>query len=411
VRRALCILAIMSLAAGCGSDRPASVDRTTTTDAGLVVPPLSEFAAWETPASQVPTSSRTADWARRIWEYADAFDKNLSIEFGLDEPSNDYSIPVYRRADATTSARVFARPWNGTWDIEEGARIPWNPDWRPSDGNDAFLVVVDEDTGQEWDLWAVSSPDFDVPYMKQSECRLDPRFDPDTDLCAAAVMIVRRPDGRPADVRTYRGNYPPASGGGLQNTAGLTTPEEVASGAIRHAMKFAVSPALSMTGPACPPEVTTPDDPRVGTSCGLAVAPAGQHERVGTDSSGADLRRMVPHGTRFVLDLSDAEITAWLDGRGYRGRLRETARVFAVALRDYGLIQTDSTGGPAIIQVAGGRNPEIAAGWRALGITDDGSTLLDGLMTRDNIRVLAPAKNRCEGRVSRLACWASDTGY
>jgi hypothetical protein len=120
---------------------------------------------------------------------------------------------------------------------------------------------------------------------------------------------------------------------------------------------------------------------------------------------------MVPHGTRFVLDLSDAEITAWLDGRGYRGRLRETARVFAVALRDYGLIQTDSTGGPAIIQVAGGRNPEIAAGWRALGITDDGSTLLDGLMTRDNIRVLAPAKNRCEGRVSRLACWASDTGY
>jgi hypothetical protein len=406
------VVLIALVAVACGRDDPSRSSASTTTVAALrPEPPLSEFAAWKTPATQVPTSQRSADWAARIWEYADAFDKNLSIEFGLDEPSNDYSIPLYRRSDATTSARVFARPWNGTWDIEEGARIPWNPDWRPSDGNDGFLVIVDDLTGQEWDLWAVSSPQFDEPYLKQAECRAEPDFDPAADLCAAAVMIIRRPDGKPADVRTYRGNYPPASGGGLQNTAGLVTPEEVASGVIRQAMKFAVSPALSMTGPACPSDVTTPDDPRVGTTCGLAVAPAGQHERVGTSSTPEELRRMVPHGTRFVLDLTDDQITAWLDQRGYRGRLRETARIFAVALRDYGLIQTDSTGGPAIIQVAGGRNPEIAAGWRSLGITDDGSTLLDGLMTRDNIRVLAPAKNLCEGKVSRLACWASDTGY
>jgi hypothetical protein len=85
--------------------------------------------------------------------------------------------------------------------------------------------------------------------------------------------------------------------------------------------------------------------------------------------------------------------------------------VFAVALRDYGLIQTDTTGGPAIVQAAGGRNARTAKGWRDLGITGTGSDLLAGLFTPERLRVLEPATNQCDGRPSKLFCWASSTGY
>ena len=396
-----------------------STTTTSTSTSTTTTIPLPPARAWEVPAAGIPTSPRSADWASRIWNHADAFDRNLSIEFGLDEPSNDYSIPVYSTAGATTAARIFRRPpelWNGHWDIGVGDTVPWNPTWLPSDGNDGFIVIVDPATGREWDIWALSTPAFNPEFLDQDDCldddaSVDAGYDPGVHLCAAAVSIIRRPDGSVADTRTYRGNYPPPSGAGLQNTAGLATPAEVQSGAIRHALKLMVSPVLSMTGPACPPDVTSPDDPRVGTTCGLAIAPASKHERVYEVGSATALARMVPHGTRTVLDMTDAQIEAWLTSRGYTGRLRETARIFAVALRDYGMIQTDSTGGPALIQVSGGRNPSVAAAWRALGIADDGSRLLDGLMTADNLRVLAPPVNRCGGVVTTRACWADDIWY
>src|SRR5690606_17602981 len=123
------------------------------------------------------------------------------------------------------------------------------------------------------------------------------------------------------------------------------------------------------------------------------------------------LSKMVPRGSRLVIDRTDAEIQQWLDSRGYSGRLRETARIFAVALRDYGLIQLDTTGGPATIQVSGGRNPETAAGWRALGIEGDGLDFLDGLVTSSNIRVLEAATNHCDHGLSKLFCHASDISY
>jgi hypothetical protein len=132
---------------------------------------------------------------------------------------------------------------------------------------------------------------------------------------------------------------------------------------------------------------------------------------MGRNATPEELAKMVPDGTRLVLDLTDAEIGAWLDSRGYTGRLRETARVFAVALRDYGLIQTSTTGGPATVQVSGARNPETAQGWRDLGIVGSGSDLLSGLFRQDDLRVLEPATNTCLDGPSRLACWASRTGY
>jgi hypothetical protein len=378
------------------------------------------LAAWAVPAADIAISPRSADWANRYWNYADSFDHNWTIEFGLEANGNDYSIAKYSTADATTVARIFQRPvasWNGGFDLPDGGTIPWNPAWTPADGNDAEVIVTDPNTGEEWDIWALSTPTYLPGSVSQAECSLDLAdaalgFDATVDLCAASVTIVSSPDGKVADTRTYRGNDPTAGGGGgIQNSAGLTSPEEVATGVIKHALKLSVGPELSMTGPACPADVTTPDDPRVGTTCGTAVAPAGQFENHATTSTTAQLRDMVPEGTRLVINNTDAQIDAWLDQRGYTGELRQTARIFAVALRDYGLLQTDTSNGPAAIQVAGGGNSATTAGWRALGITDDGTTLIDGLVTASNIEVLEPATNQCADGSSHLFCWASSTGY
>ena len=412
-------VALVLLSSACIATPSSRPVRRPTTTTSVVLPSVTAPNVWSTPAAAIATSPRTDEWADRYFSWADAYDQDLGVEFGLDEPSNDYSLPVYSAADATTVARVFRRPaesWYGRFDIEVGATIPWNPAWKPADGTDGFLLIVDPATGQEWDLWALSTPSFSPEYLRQDECIYQQEsivggYDPSVDLCAAAVMVVRSPDGQVADIRTYRGNYPPAGGGGLHNTVGLTTPEEVAAGVIPHALKFAVSSRLSMTGPACPPDVTSPDDPRVGTTCGISVAPAGKFESARILSSPEELARMVPDGTRLVLDLTDAEIEAWLDGRGFTGELRRTARTFAVALRDYGLIQTSTTSGPATVQVSGGRNAETAEAWRRLGIVGSGSDLLAGLFTRERIRVLAPPTNHCDDGASRLACWASNISY
>jgi hypothetical protein len=392
-------------------------DTTTTTEAA--VHPENGPTVWSTPAAGIAISPRSADWAHRIYQYADLGDHEPSIEFGLDAPSNDYSVPMYDAADATGRIRVYQRPvdtWNGRFDIPVGGTVPWNPSWLPADGNDGHLVIVDSRTGEEWDLWAVATPTFHPSYLTELECatvlgNLVAGFNASTDLCAGAVTHIKDPSGAVADVRTYRGNYPWATEIGIQQSIGLATPAQVASGDIGHALRYAVSVTASMNGPVCPADVTSPDDPRVGTTCGIALAPGGQFDHQGHTSTPADLLKMVPRGTRWVLDISDAQIDQWLDSRGYTGALRSTARTFARAMRDYGLIQVSTNGTSSTIQASGGRNSATAAGWRALGITGDRSTLLQGLVTESRIRVLEPPTNRCGGVATKLACYSSDTSY
>src|SRR5690606_12648635 len=150
-------------------------------------------------------------------------------------------------------------------------------------------------------------------------------YDPNTMLCAASAFQVRDRHGQPVDTRTWSGNFP-ASGGGWHTGPLIVTPDEVAEGVIRHALHF--YSANTMDGPECAPDRRD----GLGDTCGGAVAPAGQLEKTYFD--GQPLAHQVPEGTRFSLDVKDSEIEAWLLRRGYEGRLKETARTIAVALRD-----------------------------------------------------------------------------
>ena len=391
--------------------------------ADAAVPAYAPTAPWNVPVCGLAEDGRSAEFTRRFWFFSNDRDADPTVEdpnrglhrmdFGLD-PATDFAPPVYDRATATTTRRIARRDgWAGTINVAEGDTVPWNPAWRAMEGADGVMIVLDRVTGQEWNFWGLVQKDRITGLMNDSQCWLQPGYSATTHLCAASANLIRAPGGAVADYRTYGGNFP-SRGVRIQFYATLATPDEVASGAIRHALTMGV--ANPLFGPVCTPEQLTKPD--AATTCGYALAPAGGIEWAGpcaacrpSKLSEAELRgRSIPEGTRFALRLTDAELTAWLDARGYTGRKRETARVFATAARDYGWFVTD-TAGTASFAVSGSANPATAAAWRSLGIDDDGKLLLRGLFTRERLWMVQPAINECAGGPSRYGCPAASTHY
>jgi hypothetical protein len=166
------------------------------------------------------------------------------------------------------------------------------------------------------------------------------------------------------------------------------------------------------------------DSDAFGSTCGQAVAPAGNFERRSSDEKGCReavtnqltsvqyRETTIPSGMRFALKMTPAEIDHWLDSRGYTGQKRVTARAFATALVNYGWFVTDTSCFGANFQVAGGANTQTGLEWRALGITGDGRDLLKGLLTKDRIWAVAPPTNHCvDGTQTKFACPADSVTY
>jgi hypothetical protein len=168
-------------------------------------------------------------------------------------------------------------------------------------------------------------------------------------------------------------------------------------------------------------------------TCIEAQSPAGNLEQEGSTHAAdpaVPISHMVPEGTRFRLDpaiFTDAFINTWLDSRwcptgtisgstctnptggdpeyGPGQPTRNTARIFVVALRDYGwfLTDTDAAGGDGNFEAAGGANPSTAAAWTSLGIDKSSPSqvgqnrqLLFGLITSDtDIQALNPPVANC----------------
>ena len=169
----------------------------------------------------------------------------------------------------------------------------------------------------------------------------------------------------------------------------------------------------TMFGPEC--SSTDRVDPnKFGVTCGSAVAPAGQFEKVnGVNQTGLARTDTVPEGTRFALMVSDADIDAWIVSRGYTGARATTARIMAVSLRDYGWFITDSSSVGAGFTLSGAANSETKNKWAALGLTDESDrSLLLGLFTPERLTVIVPPTNICaDGSPSAFYCWASSTSY
>jgi len=216
-------------------------------------------------------------------------------------------------------------------------------------------------------------------------------------LAAASAYQVRDPQCRPVDTRTWRGNFPGACGGGWQLGPLVVTPAEVASGKIRHALHFY--------------SANTMDRPKVREDPMTAVAPARQVE--GGDRVADEVRaRQVPEGARFSIDMTDAEISTWLDQRNLTdGRLRETVCIILVALREYRWFLGDSS--PYAAHWVFDTSPLARARWQQLGVpSGPASTQLLAGLPFDRIRVWAPpTATLADGTTTTGYGWATDLEY
>lgn len=301
----------------------------------------------ESTRAEFPRHPDEAHYAGLLWNEATA-DRpgNFNLTF------DDYTYPVFDAAEASGEYPV-ATKWQTNLN---GKTMPWNPAWQAPPGTDAQVIVLDHRTGKEWNLWQV-------------------RFDGEVIHATNGNLVQAGEDAgdgsQPGDFRTKENGFRPSRGIGIQYLAMLVRPCEIASGKIEH--------ALSMP-------INNPD----GT---FFVPPATKLENYQNHGQPG-----IPEGMRFSLDVSDAEIETWIAGLPpeLSGETRRSARIIAVALRDYGWFITDTSGGAHFQFEA-----RTSAGeeWEKLGLGHLGDIrwkkyprdLLDGLITRERIRAYAPS--------------------
>jgi hypothetical protein len=296
--------------------------------------PFGPWAPWNVPVIGLPTHLDSQRYVEQLWRHASERPGNINLTF------EEYTYPVYE-----------GRMAEGWYPVEteqpsnlDGAEIPWHPGWLPASGSDGQVIILDPESGREWDLWRV-------------------RFDGST---------VRASNGRlvPGSYWTREVGHPASRGAGIPYLAMLVRPAEIARNLIPHALSMAIR----------------------GIHESQFVPPA-----TNSDGSVAEwaVAEGIPEGTRFALDVTDAEIKAWAASLPISAEGRQSARVIARALRDYGWFITDN-GGSAHLQF----EDRLTAGpaWATLGldVTVAGDKqyprdLLDGLLREERIYAVVPS--------------------
>jgi hypothetical protein len=306
--------------------------------------PYGPKAPWNVPVRGLPRDAKSALYVERLWEHGSNEPGNVNLSF------DEYTYPVYEVADATGYYPVSIdrdSPLNGDW-------ILWNPAWQPASGSDGQVILLDPATGREWNLWQV-------------------RF-------ADGMVHATNGNQVPGSYWLREVGFVPSRGAGIPYLAMLVRPAEVACGRIGH--------ALSM--------------PIVNTDGEFSVAPATALEYEEHGPGG------VPEGMRFALDVTDEDITAWIESlpRDLPPATARSARVIAEALRDYGWFITDSSGG-AHLQF----EDRLTAGaaWATLGLDKHEiggkvypRDLLDGLVRKERIFALVPSDQYPERERARM---------
>ncbi len=313
----------------------AGADTATAADTCMSSRPFGEDAPWNVPVANLPVHPQSATYSAMLWNSSTA-DRpgNFNLTF------DGYTYPVYELMGNEVEVPVeITMDWGSNID---GGTMPWNPDWQEATGSDGQIIVLDPATGREWDLWQVS-------YSNNM-------------VTASNGNLV---DG---SYWTKETGFAPSRGCGIPYLAMLVRPFEIACGEIRH--------ALSM--------------PIANPSGDEFVAPATKLEH-------PELNAGIPEGMRFAINVTDAEIDAWVNGlpAALGEQTRRSARIIGTALRDYGWFITDISGG-AHLQFEDRITGETE--WIALGLHEqevDWSVyprdFLDGLVTEDNIYAIVPS--------------------
>ena len=406
-------------------------------------------AVWNQPVCSLARYSRSAEFADRFMKWANLNDGTpadqqrvagrMGVGFGFPQPtlfdpdglSTLFSRNVYDAADATTTMKIYAFQydsnldgvnWNDTPLIARpgyvsknpDTPIPWNPDWKTGEAGDNEIVILDKQNGK---IYEVSGYKRGLAAISQCGIYASDR------LCTYTVNIGRDLNSNVIDYRTFEG-YHDGRGVGLSMFATFTMPEEIAAGEIRHALGVAI-PNTSYGIPCTSAQLGTTAE---SVTCSTALAPATKIEWGGAAITSLPMApndvirnlytidKTIPEGMRFALNIDDAYIENWLNSRtdlANNSRKKETVRIFARAMRDYGFIIADTSGNGAGIQVAGAVNPKTKQLWNDLGIASDSDgNIFDGLITSSNLYVVDPPTNKCnDGTSSKYFCHWTSSSY
>lgn len=297
----------------------------------MYVRPFGPRAAWNIPVKGLPVSPHSALYVQHLWA-------GSPYPGEIHTYTDGYTYPVYDEANSTITVAIHVtHPEWGSNLI--GKTIRWNPAWKAAAGSDAQAIVVDSGMGKEWDLW-------------QAKLSSDHK-----------TLSIGNGNRIPGSYWIKEDGFPGSRGCGIEYLAMLVRPEEVAQGVIEHALSMPIGDVQS------PP-----------------VLPATKSDAH---------RGYIPMGTRFALKITDAQIKAWTDSLPLSAAGKGSARVIAVALRDYGAFVTDN-GGQATVQLEDVKS--AGTKWKALGLgpinvggRDFPNRLLNGLITPSRLYAIVPS--------------------
>lgn len=405
-------------------------------------------AVWNQPVCNMPVYAKFTDYANRFYSWSSVNDGTtpandtrtygyLGADIGLPKPtftdpeglSGLFSRNVYYASTANTTTLVQASATQSNLDgikYDDGqtpdayrylpnTSIPWNSSWRTGEGGDNEIVLLDDRPGPtQGRIYTIAGYKRDLAAITQCGPFLRDR------ICTYTVKVGRDLSGNIVDYRTYEG-FLDSRGVGLSMYATFTTPEEVMAGEIRHALGMSIP--NTATGPICTAAQlgTTAE----GKTCGTALAPASKFEWGGVNSSAERKNipdafnsiytqdKMIPEGMRFAINITDAQIETWIQSQAKFNndtKKANTARIFARALRDYGVMVVDTNGAKGQLQLAGAANPTARQQWASVGMdSEDDELILEGLITKTNLYVVEPPSQTCSnGSVSKYFCqWTS----
>ena len=397
-------------------------------------------AIWNQPICGLPRHSQSADYANRLYKWGNVNDGTDTSLFGKISTNPDYPDPnalnpygnlfsreVYYASKSTTETRIATVSYYSNLDgagvktFTPDAKIPWNPKWETGQGGDNEMVILDDrpgpTQGRVYTLsgYWTSNPRF--PQRKIPPVGCYAAWEQNR-ICTYDTQVGRDLQGNYIDYRTYEG-FVKDRGVGIPYLATLTLPEELEAGEIRHALGISIP--NTAYGPICQ-KSQLGNYSQEGKTCGTAVAPATKFEWASSTTPPVmkeafrklyTLEKTIPEGMRFGLDISYDQIDKWIQSRPdlvSNPRRAKTARIIAVAMKDYGLLVADTNGARVGLQMAGGANPDNAKKWTDLGLgPEQKDNLLDGLVTASNLYVVDPPVATCiDGTKSKYYCdWKS----
>jgi hypothetical protein len=306
------------------------------------VRPYGPNAPWNVPVAGLAQHASSSMYSSRLWNIGSNSVGNFNLRF------TDFTYPVYETTGVATT-RIVNVSSDGNMHNQS---LPFNPSWTPAPGSDAQMIVLNPATGEEYNFFAVTS--ITSTHVNCARCN--------------RITVNENNTGGAASYFTKENGFIPSRGVGIQYLAMLVRPEEM-TGGINHAMSMPVK----------------------NTQCNISFPPATKIE----NSSQCIASNGLVEGSRFALNITEANITTWLNAMpaDMSQSMKDRLRIIGRACRDYGWFITDTSGSAGLQFEA---NVSAQSKWEAMGmgsyVSSNGKTYpqdaLDGLITEARIYML-----------------------